>query len=125
MILSINDAGSYGAIEAMEAASFDPSSVIISSVDAESVARQYIQDGHFMRASVDVGRELFSQTAVNAMVKLLAGSTVPETYLVPPGQVITRDNLLTIRKHTTRLNRLHVEHSRPSLLTLPQCSLYI
>ena len=35
VILSINDAGSYGAIQAMEAADIDPSSVIISSVDAE------------------------------------------------------------------------------------------
>ncbi|MEO8394179.1 MAG: protein kinase [Chloroflexota bacterium] len=93
VILSINDAGSYGAIAAMEKANFDPNSVVISSIDAESVARQYIQSGHFMRASVDVGRLMFSQTAVNTMVKLLAGSTLPETYLVPPGQVITRDNL--------------------------------
>jgi len=93
VILSINDAGSYGAIAAMEKANIDPSSVIISSIDAESVARQYIQNSHFMRASVDVGRMMFSQTAVNAMIKLLAGSTLPETYLVPPGQVVTRDNL--------------------------------
>ena len=93
VILSINDAGSYGAIAAMEKANFDPSSVIISSVDAESVARQYIESGHFMRASVDPGRQMFSQTAVNAMVKLLAGSTVPETYLVPPGQIITHASL--------------------------------
>ncbi len=92
-ILSINDAGAYGAITAMESAGFDQDTVIVSSVDAESVARQYIRDGHFMRASVDAGRELFSRTAINAMVKLLAGSTVPETYLVPPGRVITRDML--------------------------------
>jgi serine/threonine protein kinase len=93
VILSINDSGSYGAIAAMEKANFDPGSVIISSIDAESVARQYIESGHFMRASVDVGRMMFSQTAVNSMIKLLAGSTLPETYLVPPGQVITRANL--------------------------------
>jgi ABC-type sugar transport system substrate-binding protein len=94
VILSINDAGSYGAIAAMEAAEIDPDSVIISSVDAESVARDYIRGGHYMRASVDVGRHLFSQTAVNTMVKLLAGSTVPEIYLVPPGEVVTRDTLV-------------------------------
>ena len=88
VVLSINDAGAYGAIAAMEAAGFDPSSVVVTSVDAESVARQYIRDGYFMRASVDVGRQLFAQTAVSAMVKLLAGATVPEVYLVPPGQVI-------------------------------------
>ncbi len=95
VILSINDAGSYGAIAAMEAAGFDPGSVVISSVDAESVARDYIREGHFMRASINVSRELFSQTAVNVMIKLLAGSTVPEIYLVPPGEVVTRDTLLS------------------------------
>jgi ribose transport system substrate-binding protein len=93
VILSINDAGSYGAITAMEDASIDPSSVIISSVDAESIARQYIARGYFMRASVDVGRQKFSETAINAMVKLLAGTSVPETYLVPPGQVITQQTI--------------------------------
>ncbi len=93
VILSINDAGSYGAIAALVNAGYDPSSVVVSSVDAESVARQYIRQGYFMRASVDTGRQLFSQTAVNAMVKLLAGSTLPQTYLVPPGQVITRATL--------------------------------
>jgi ABC-type sugar transport system substrate-binding protein len=94
VIVSINDAGSYGAITAMEKANFDPSSVVISSIDAESLARQYIQSAHFIRASLDVGRQMFSQTAVNTMIKLLAGSTVPEIYLVPPGQVVTRDSLI-------------------------------
>ncbi len=93
VILSINDAGSYGAIDALEDHNVDPSSVIISSVDAEAFARGYIRDNYFMRASVDVGRELFSQTAVDAMVKLLAGSTLSQTFLVPPGEVITRATL--------------------------------
>ena len=93
VILSINDAGSYGAIDALQAHNVDPSAVIISSVDAEALAREYIQDGYFIRASVDVGRELFSQTAVDTMVKLLAGSTLPETFLVPPGQVVTSETL--------------------------------
>ncbi len=100
-ILSINDAGAYGAISAMEKAGFNPSSVIISSIDAESVARQEILDGHFMRATVQVDRELFSHTALNAMVKLLAGSTVPETYLVPPGTVLTRESLTATETATS------------------------
>lgn len=93
VILSINDAGSYGAIDALEAAEIDPASVIISSVDAEAFAREYIRENYFMRASVDVGREQFSQTAVDAMVKLLAGATLPEMFLVPPGQAITQADL--------------------------------
>lgn len=93
VILSINDAGAFGAIEAMEKAGIAPDSVIISSVDAETVAREYIRDGYFMRGSVAIDRAGFSRTAVNAMVKLLAGSTLPETYVVPPGEVVTRETV--------------------------------
>jgi ABC-type sugar transport system substrate-binding protein len=92
-ILSINDAGAYGAINALEEAGIGPSSVFISSVDAEALARQYIDEDYYIRASVDVGRELFSQTAINATVKLLAGSTLPETFLVPPGGAVTNGTL--------------------------------
>jgi ABC-type sugar transport system substrate-binding protein len=92
-ILSINDAGSFGAITAMEQAGIAPDSVIISSVDAEALAKQYISEGYFMRGSVTVNRQEFSHAAANAMVKLLAGSTLPETYLIPPGEVVTRETL--------------------------------
>ncbi|MBE0690201.1 MAG: hypothetical protein IH587_08795, partial [Anaerolineae bacterium] len=50
----------------------------------------YIRNGYFMRASVDVGRERFSRAAIDVMIKLLAGATVPERILVPPGGVVTR-----------------------------------
>jgi len=93
-ILSINDAGSYGAIAALEAAGIPPDEVIISSVDAESLARQYIADDYYLRASLDVGSEAFSRAGVNTLVKLLAGATVVETILVPPGETITRTNLI-------------------------------
>jgi serine/threonine protein kinase/DNA-binding LacI/PurR family transcriptional regulator len=94
VILSINDAGAYGAVEALEEAGIEPDTVYISSVDAEALAREYISDDYYIRASVDVGRAQFSRTAINAAVKLLAGSTVPETFLVPPGQAVTKDTLL-------------------------------
>lgn len=92
-ILSINDAGAYGAIRALEEADVPPGDVIISSVDAEPLAQRYIRDGYYLRASVEIGREQFSHTAINAMVKLLAGSTVPEMYLVPPGDAVTAASL--------------------------------
>jgi ABC-type sugar transport system substrate-binding protein/predicted Ser/Thr protein kinase len=95
VVLSINDAGAYGAIDALADANYAPHSVIISSVDAESIARQYIRDGYFMRASVDVGRRDFAETAIHAMVKLLAGATMPEVYLVPPGRVVEAENVLS------------------------------
>ncbi len=90
-IVSINDAGAYGAIDAMNEAGIDPASVIVSSVDAEALAQEYIRDGYYMRASVAVSRELSSETIVNVMVKLLAGATLPETILVPPGEVFTQE----------------------------------
>jgi serine/threonine protein kinase/DNA-binding LacI/PurR family transcriptional regulator len=92
-ILSINDNGSYGAIRALEEAGIPSDSVIIASVDAEALARQHIANGYYMRASVDVGREAFSRAAVDATVRLLAGATLPETILVPPGRVVTRESL--------------------------------
>jgi ABC-type sugar transport system substrate-binding protein/tRNA A-37 threonylcarbamoyl transferase component Bud32 len=94
VIVSINDAGSFGAIEALEAAGIAPDEVQIVSVDAEALARQYIRDGYFMRGSVALDREAFSNAAMYAMVKLLAGATIPEVVLVPPGEVVTRDMLL-------------------------------
>lgn len=92
-ILSINDAGSFGAISALENAGIDSDEVIIASVDAEEQARQYIRDGYYIRGSVDVGREEFSRAAINAAVKILAGGTLPERILVPPGDVITKELL--------------------------------
>ncbi len=91
VILSINDAGSYGAIAALEAAGVPPDAVVVVSVDAEAQARQYIRQGYYLRASVQVSREALSRATINAIVKLLAGSTLPEFVLAPPGQVITRE----------------------------------
>lgn len=89
VIISINDAGSFGAIQAMEAADITADEVIITSVDAEQLARRYIRDGYYMRGSVDIGREEFSHAAIDAIAKQLAGGTLPERILVPPGDVIT------------------------------------
>jgi ABC-type sugar transport system substrate-binding protein len=89
VILSINDAGSFGAINALENAGIGPDDVLIASVDAEQLARRYIREGYFIRGSVDVGRELFARAAVDIVTMLLAGATVPENVLVPPGEVIT------------------------------------
>ncbi|MDX2140861.1 MAG: protein kinase [Chloroflexota bacterium] len=88
-LLSINDAGAFGAIRALEEAGIAPHAVRIISIDAEALAREYIAEGYYMRASVDVGREQFSRAAVHTMIKLLAGGTMSEIVLVPPGPVIT------------------------------------
>lgn len=93
LILSINDAGAYGAIDALQEAGIGPEDVVISSVDAEALARQHIRDQYYFRASVVIDRVGFSRTAVNAAVRLLAGATLPETLMVPPGPALTRDML--------------------------------
>jgi ribose transport system substrate-binding protein len=93
VIVSINDAGSFGAIRALEEAGIGPDEVFITSVDAEQLARRYIQDGYYIRGSVDVGREKFSRAAIDSITKLLAGGTIPERILVPPGEVITAESL--------------------------------
>jgi ribose transport system substrate-binding protein len=91
VIASINDAGSFGAIEAMDEAGFPPGSVAAISIDGEARAQNYIREGHFLRGSLPVARELFSRSAVNAMIKLLAGVPIPESVVLRPGEMITRD----------------------------------
>lgn len=93
MIVSINDAGAIGAIGVLENADIGPDEVMVVGIDAETQALDYIRRGYYFRASEEIGRQEFSTAAVNAMVRLLAGSTMPEVIRVPPGQMVTRDNL--------------------------------
>lgn len=93
-IVSINDSGSYGAIEALLEAGYDPSEVIIASVDAEQLAQQYIQEGNFIVSSIDASRTEYAKGAVDVIVKLLAGEDVPETIIIPPGRVYVRSNVV-------------------------------
>jgi ribose transport system substrate-binding protein len=92
-IVSINDAGSLGAIQAMQDAGFDCKSVTVVSLDAEALAQQFIRDGCFMRGSVENSRKNPAQAMVDAMVQLLAGSEIAETIIIPPGPIITKDLL--------------------------------
>jgi ribose transport system substrate-binding protein len=94
VILSINDAGSYGAIAALEDVGYQGDEVIIVSVDAEDLAKQFIQSEYFIRGSVSVGRTEAAQGAVDAMVKLLAGSSVEADIRTEPGVLITRETLV-------------------------------
>jgi serine/threonine protein kinase/DNA-binding LacI/PurR family transcriptional regulator len=93
VILSINDAGTFGAIDALEAARIPYDDVLIASVDAEQLARQYIRDGKYLRGSLEIGRREFAQGAIDLMVKMLAGATVPQLVEIPAGQMITRQNV--------------------------------
>ncbi len=93
VIVSINDAGAIGAIEAMEEAGIGPDKIMIVGIDAETRALDYIRQGYYFRASEEIGRQEFSTAAINTTVRLLAGATMPEVIRVPPGQMVTRDNL--------------------------------
>ncbi len=93
LILSINDAGSFGAIDAMVEAGIDPSSVIIVSVDAEALARDYIRKGYFIRGSVESSRAQLAEAMMNAAVQLLDGNTIAESIIVPPKQIVTKETL--------------------------------
>jgi hypothetical protein len=67
--------------------------VIITSVDAEALARRYIRDSYYLRGSIDVGRVKFSQAIADAVTGLLAGAEIPGRVRVPPGDLITRASL--------------------------------
>lgn len=93
VIASINDAGSLGAIDALVEAGIAPDEVIITSANAESLAIQYVRDGYFLRATLHLNRELGSRVLIDATTRLLAGATLPETFLIPPGELVTADSL--------------------------------
>ena len=63
---------------------FDPNSVIVVSANGESYAQELIRDGQFLRGTVAANLEASSQIAVDAVVKMLAGSPVPEFHQLPP-----------------------------------------
>lgn len=89
VIASINDAGSYGAIDALQEAGIAPDEVLISSIDAEQLAQEYIKKGFFIRGSLQVARRATAQVLVDVMVQMLAGASVPEKINIPPGVMFT------------------------------------
>ncbi len=91
VIMSINDAGAFGAVKALRAAGKKPDEVMIISVDAEAEARRMIEGGEFFRASLDNDPVATGTLAIDAAVKLLAGSIIPRQIAVP-GKMIARES---------------------------------
>jgi len=91
VIVSINDAGSLGAIEALEAANIPYDQVVIISIDANAAAREAIRQGRYMRASVDIDRTISSKVKADGLIRILAGATMPEQIFTPPGDMVTRE----------------------------------
>jgi ribose transport system substrate-binding protein len=83
VVASINDAGAYGAIKALEAAGKDPQKTIVVGIDAEAQAKDLIKQGKFFRGTVDTSPAQTGDMVLQAAVKLLAGSTVPKNVRVP------------------------------------------
>jgi ABC-type sugar transport system substrate-binding protein len=91
VIASINDAGSYGAIDALQEAGIAPEAVFISSIDAEQLAQEYIKEGYYMRGSLQVARRETAQVLVDIITRMLAGDAVPGRIIIPPGTMFTAE----------------------------------
>jgi ABC-type sugar transport system substrate-binding protein len=78
VVASINDAGAYGALTALQAAGKDSKSTIIVGIDAEAKARELIKAGNFFRGTVDTAPALTGEATINGTVKLLAGGVLPK-----------------------------------------------
>jgi len=94
LILSLNDAGAFGAIDALVETGHSPDSVPIVSSSAETLAVEYVRDGYFLRGTVYVNRQESGLLALNAAVRMLASATLPEKLLFQPGEMVTRESLL-------------------------------
>jgi ABC-type sugar transport system substrate-binding protein len=83
VVASINDAGAYGALTALEAAKKDPTKTIIVGIDAEANAKELIKAGGMYYGTVDTNPGETGIMAINAAIKLLAGATVAKNIKVP------------------------------------------
>jgi len=83
VVASINDAGAYGALTALEAAGKDPADTVIVGIDAEAQAKDLIRQGRFFRGTVDTSPATTGEMVINAAVKILASATVAKNIKVP------------------------------------------
>ncbi|GAB1420918.1 hypothetical protein MASR2M15_10460 [Anaerolineales bacterium] len=95
IIVSINDAGSYGAIKALEEADIDPQKVFISSIDAELRALDYVKDNYYIQGtlSLEGGRTQTAESTIRLMLLMMANETVPERVSFQIGKMVTKETL--------------------------------
>lgn len=91
VVVSINDAGALGALQAIENAGRDD--IIIVGIDAETQAVQLIEEGTMYRGTVDTSPARTGELTINAAIKLLAGTEIPQNIAVPV-TLVTRETLL-------------------------------
>lgn len=81
VVVSINDAGAYGAMQALQNAGNEDA--IIVGIDAEQQARDLIAAGGMYRGTVDTSPAETGVMSANAAVRLLAGAEFPQNIAVP------------------------------------------
>lgn len=92
VVASINDAGAYGALTALQGANKDPNTTIIVGIDAEAQAKDLIKAGGYYRGTVDTSPATTGEMVINAAVKILASATVAKNIKVPVTK-ITADSM--------------------------------
>jgi ABC-type sugar transport system substrate-binding protein len=86
-VVSINDAGAYGAIDALGKAGKDGRSTIVVGIDGEERAREMTAKGDYFRGTVDTNPVLTGRMAANGAIMLLAGKSVPKSVKVPVSRI--------------------------------------
>lgn len=81
VVVSINDAGAYGAMQALENAGI--TDAVIVGIDAEQQAKDLIMAGGMYRGTIDTSPARTGELTIDAAVKLLAGSEIPQNIAVP------------------------------------------
>lgn len=93
LIIATNDAAALGAVRALEQADVPPESVAIVSINGEEAAKALVEQGHYLRATVEIDRDNSSRMAVDVVVRLLGGGAVPEFVAYPSGTLFSGDRL--------------------------------
>jgi len=83
VVASINDAGAYGALTALQAANKDPKTTLIVGIDAEAQAKDLIKKGDYYRGTVDTAPARTGEMVIDAAIKILASATAPKNIRVP------------------------------------------
>ncbi|KAB2904793.1 MAG: sugar ABC transporter substrate-binding protein [Anaerolineae bacterium] len=82
VVVSINDAGALGAVQALENAEVEDAIVV--GIDADSQAIELIKAGDsYYRGTVSTVPDVTGVMTINAAVKVLAGSEIPQNIAVP------------------------------------------
>jgi ABC-type sugar transport system substrate-binding protein len=83
LLTGINDAGDLGGYQALEAAGKTPDDVAVFGIDCDPSAKELIDQDTMYQGCVDTNPVGTGELAGAAVAKVIAGSTVPGSVLVP------------------------------------------